>query len=199
MTSQQSAPRARSRRADTLRTERAIVAAAEKVLRRDPTATMEEIAEAAGVSRTTVHRRFSSRDALIDALVSWAAEQFSEAVAAARVETTPPLVALYQVTVNVLRVKIGWSYAMERASTAGPEVARIHAEVLDKCRLLFRRAQAAGVIRDDVDLGWVQRAYYALVHEATQSEIEDDEDVDTLATQVVDTLLQGVGGQQGLS
>ncbi|MEO3825961.1 hypothetical protein [Actinomadura sp. B10D3] len=41
----------------------------------------------AGVARTTVHRRFATREALIDALTRWAAERFAAAVAAARADT----------------------------------------------------------------------------------------------------------------
>ncbi|WIX92166.1 TetR/AcrR family transcriptional regulator [Amycolatopsis sp. DG1A-15b] len=177
----------------TERTVRNILAAAEKTLRRHPAATMEQIAEAAGVARTTVHRRFTSREALISALTAWATEQFHAAVVAAHPETTPPLVALYQVTANVLRVKVGSTFAMDRAPSADPGVAHVHADVLARCDQLFARAQAAGVFRPDVDLAWARRCYYALIHEASQDRDEADSDTDALATLVVDTLLRGIG------
>ncbi|MGO4427746.1 TetR/AcrR family transcriptional regulator, partial [Streptomyces sp. MCAF7] len=57
MKTQRESPPARSRplRADAERTMTAILEAAERTLSRDPAATMEQIAEAAGVARTTVH------------------------------------------------------------------------------------------------------------------------------------------------
>ncbi|MDG4862728.1 helix-turn-helix domain containing protein, partial [Streptomyces sp. T-3] len=55
-------------RADAERSVRVILEAAERVLAADPAASMEHIAEAAGVARTTVHRRFANRQALVDAL-----------------------------------------------------------------------------------------------------------------------------------
>ncbi|MEV2269979.1 TetR/AcrR family transcriptional regulator [Nonomuraea africana] len=180
----------RARRSDAERTVRTILEAAERVLSRNPAASMEQIAEAAGVARTTVHRRFASREALVDAMAGWATRQFAAAVAAAHPETTPPLVALYQVTANVLRVKIDWGFAMSRALSADPEVSRVHAEVESSCDRLFRRAQAAGVLRADVDVDWARRVYYALIHEAAQ---HHDGDADTLATRLVDTLLRGLG------
>ncbi|MEV0849567.1 helix-turn-helix domain-containing protein [Streptomyces sp. NPDC049954] len=187
-------------RADSERTVRKILEAAERVLAANPAATMEQLAQAAGVARTTVHRRFATREALLDELTGWAARQFADAVDAARPDAAPPLVALYQVTANVLRVKTGWSFAMNRtAGDAHPEAARIHAEVRARCVRLFRRAQEAGVLRPDIDLDWTRRVYYALIHEAAGEDTGGDADADALATRVVDTLLRGAGAAAGLA
>ncbi|MDL4773708.1 MULTISPECIES: TetR/AcrR family transcriptional regulator [Thermomonosporaceae] len=187
--------RQRPLRADAERTVRTILEAAERVLSADPAATMEQIAEAAGVARTTVHRRFTTRDALIEALTAWATAQFAAAVDAAAAGTAPPLVALYQVTADVLRVKIGWGFAMARAATAAdPEIARVHGEVLGACDALFRRARDAGVVRPDVDLDWARRVYYALIHEVAGDD-RGDADIDALTGRIIETLLQGVGAR----
>jgi AcrR family transcriptional regulator len=181
-------------RADAERTVRTILEAAERVLSRDPAATMEQIAEAAGVARTTVHRRFATREALVEALTGWATEQFGKAVFDAASESAPPLVVLHRVTANVLQVKIGWGFAMNRAAASSdPDIARVHAEVLDKCDRLFGRAREQGLLRPDVDLEWARRCYYALIHEVTQTGSPGD-DVDALTTLIVDTLLRGLGG-----
>jgi AcrR family transcriptional regulator len=187
----QSTHTGRPLRADAERTVTTILEAAERTLRRNPAATVEQIAEVAGVARTTVHRRFATREALIDALAAWATRQFAAAVAAAHPDTAPPLVALYQMTTNVLGVKIGWGYAMSRACSPDPDVAGVHTDVRDTCERLFRRAQQAGLLRTDINVRWVRRVYYALIDEATQN--RDEQDTDALATLIVDTLLRGTG------
>lgn len=115
------------------------------------------------------------------------------AVDEARFDTAPPLVALYQATANALRVKLSWGFSMNSALAASSESDEIMARVVASCDRLFARLQKAGVLRDDVDLIWVRRVYYALLHEVAQSSDADETDTDTLATQVVDTLLRGVG------
>ncbi|GAA3861559.1 TetR/AcrR family transcriptional regulator [Streptomyces sedi] len=190
--------RRRPLRADAERTVRTILEAAERTLAADPAATMEQVAAAAGVARTTVHRRFATREALVEALAAWATEQFHQAVESARPLTSPPLVALHQVTVNVLQVKIGWSFAMSRTAPSDPETARVHVDVLARCDELFRRTREAGLLAPDADLEWTRRVYYALIHEAAEEgrEAVDTGDlgaIDQLAARVVDTLLHGVG------
>jgi serine phosphatase RsbU (regulator of sigma subunit) len=57
------------RRADALRNRARILDAAERMLEQSPSASLAQIAAAAGVSRSTLHRRFANRDELLAALV----------------------------------------------------------------------------------------------------------------------------------
>lgn len=56
------------RRADASRNRAAVVAAGFEVLSRHPEASMQDVAAASGLGRTTVYRHFPSREALITAL-----------------------------------------------------------------------------------------------------------------------------------
>jgi AcrR family transcriptional regulator len=162
------------------------------VLVSNPAASIEQIAEAAGVSRATVHRRFANRDALLSALGDWAAAQLMAAVDAARPETSPPLVALYQATANLMRVKIAWQFGTGEAAAANPTAAAVQTEMLGRLDALLLRARDAGLLRADADLIWARRAYHALLDEVRRGGI-DGQDPDALATLVVSTFLHGVG------
>ncbi|MGW6282892.1 TetR/AcrR family transcriptional regulator [Kribbella sp. NPDC055071] len=182
-------------RADAARTVQAILEAAEFTLNRKPNATMEEIAAEAGVARTTVHRRFATRDALVTAMAVWAAQQMRDAVEAAKPDATPPLIALYIATENVLEVKLSWGFAINVTLAPGNEADRLKKELVDRCDQLFVRLHDAGILRPAVDPIWARRVYYALLHEVCESRNAepDPQSTQELATQLVDTLLRGVG------
>ncbi|BCJ50130.1 hypothetical protein Asp14428_16050 [Actinoplanes sp. NBRC 14428] len=77
-------------RADAERSTARILKAAEVVLADEPGAPLERIADAAGLARATVHRRFSSRKALIDALTAQLNERYLLGLKQARVDSAPP-------------------------------------------------------------------------------------------------------------
>src|SRR5690606_18400609 len=62
-------------RSDGRRNRRSIIDAASRVLMDDPHASIHDIAAAAGLTRATVYRHFTDRDALIRAIVQQAAEE----------------------------------------------------------------------------------------------------------------------------
>ncbi|UYO98060.1 TetR/AcrR family transcriptional regulator [Microbacterium sp. M28] len=180
-------------RADAERSVHAILEAAERVLSADPNAPMEKIALAAGVARTTIHRRFDSRLALIDALALSAAERLAHAIDDGRPDTAPPLVALHRITANVLEVKGAWAFALGVPAEAGSAAAELHDDIARLCLVVLERAQAAGVLDESTDLLWARSVYYGLLSATLQSPPEDAElDVDALASRIVDTLLHGV-------
>ncbi|MFI7129831.1 TetR/AcrR family transcriptional regulator [Nonomuraea sp. NPDC050153] len=173
-------------RADAERSMRAIMAAAEDVLSANPVATMEQVAEAAGVARATVHRRFASREALIEAMEVAAWREIQEAVHTARPHTAPAQVALHQATANILRIKPGWRFTLARQVPLSKQAQEVRAEVMELCEAVFGKLLDPGA-----DLVWARQVYLALLGEAAHGS-PPGSDPDTLATRVIDTLLHGV-------
>ncbi|GAA2975031.1 TetR/AcrR family transcriptional regulator [Actinokineospora diospyrosa] len=178
-------------RADAERSVRTILEAAERVLAANPAASLEQIAEAAGVARTTIHRRFANRQALVDAMVRNVLDQLDVVIESAHPDTAPPLVALHQITAEVLRVKLGWPFAMTESFAPGSKWAQGQQQLVTRCVALLARAQAAGLVAADADLPWTCQVYYALIGEAAHNTTGTDPH--ELATKVIDTLLHGAG------
>src|SRR4051794_16452681 len=153
-------------RADAERSVRAILEAAERVLAQDPGASMEQIAEAAGLTRITVHRRFANRQALLEALAVSAKQQLIEAIEEAPPDSAPALVALYRGTSNVLRGKSAWRFTLSHATPHSEAAAALWAEIDTHTVELLTRAQREGLLDPATDLQWTRRVYYALLSEA---------------------------------
>ncbi|MFI9386884.1 TetR/AcrR family transcriptional regulator [Kutzneria sp. NPDC052558] len=178
-------------RADSERTMRAILDAADRVLARDPAATLQQIADEAGVARTTVHRRFASREALLEALGQDMLEQMEAVIDDSRPETAPPLVALHEMSAGYIRVKSRW-----RFHDLGPTPAHgcVLARITAKNKAMFQRLADAGIIAPDTDLDWAIRVYFALLHEAILRRADTGAEPDVLAALVTRTLLGGLRG-----
>ena len=170
---------------------RAILDAADRVLARDPVATLQQIADEAGVARTTVHRRFASREALLDALVQDMLEQMEAVIDDSRPETAPPLVALHEMSAGYIRLKSRWRLGTVREDD-------VHQDVIERIKAkntaMFRRLADAGLIAPDTDLEWAIRAYFALLHEAVERRAVTGDDPDALAALVTSTLVGGLRG-----
>jgi AcrR family transcriptional regulator len=188
---------ARALRADAERSVRAILEAAERVLAEGAGASMEQIAEAAGLTRITVHRRFANRQALLEALSVNAMQQLLEAIEEARPNSAPALVALYRVTANVLRVKSAWRYTLTHNTSLSAAAAALWTDIDVHTVELIARAQREGLLAPATDLDWTRQVYYALLTEALNrpgaEQDSDTQDPDALASLVIDTLLHGGG------
>ncbi|MYY04092.1 MULTISPECIES: TetR/AcrR family transcriptional regulator [unclassified Streptomyces] len=185
-------PAGRALRADAERSVRAILEAAERVLAEDPGASIEQIAAAAGVARTTIHRRFANRQSLIEALALSAARQLAQAVDDGRPDTAPPLVAMHRITANVLQVKGAWAFALGLPADPDSEAAALQQDIDRRCVAVLTRARAEKLIDESADLDWVRRVYYALIGESLRGS-PDGSDPDALAARVIETLLHGAG------
>ena len=190
-------PMGRALRADAERSVRAILEAAEQVLADDPGASMEQIGERAGLTRTTVHRRFANRKSLMDALAISAKQQLADAIEAGNPGSAPPLVALHRVTANVLKTKSAWRFTLGSPLADTSAAAEIWDRINAGCMDLLTRARREGLLHPDADLEWTRQVYYALLSQAVQrfpeAEDPDANAIDALATLVIDTLLYGAG------
>ncbi|MQA96180.1 MAG: TetR family transcriptional regulator [Streptosporangiales bacterium] len=168
-----------------------ITTAAVRVLVKDPSAPLERVAEAAGVSRATLHRIFPGRAALISALSGDALQAVRDALhratpapasrttpgasAAAGVpvgeaDATSGVRTLERLVQELLPVAYEYGFLVYEQSTGGlnghnAEFVQLEAEI----REFVRAAQRRSELRVDLTSEWIVDALLGLVLTAADS------------------------------
>lgn len=141
-----------------------VLRSAAALLTRKSTATMDEVAKAAGISRATLHRHFAGRDALVRALESLGIEECESALDAARLDEGPAgdavrrLVRELEPAAGLLAFLYGENQLFEGESQ-NEGWARLDARIA----ALFRRGQDSGEFRIDLTPAWLTEALYGLI------------------------------------
>ena len=134
------------------------------LLARRATASMDEIAKAAGVSRATLHRHFPRRDVLVRALGALGIEQIEECLNAARIEEGDPVAAVRRLIDEAMPVAtfLGFLYGENQLYDL-PETEAGWTRIGARVEELFSRGQEQGLFRYDLSPAWLGEALYALV------------------------------------
>ncbi|MCJ0870480.1 TetR/AcrR family transcriptional regulator [Streptomyces sp. AP-93] len=138
--------------------------AAAALLSRKSTATMDEVARAAGIGRATLHRHFAGRDALVRALEELGIREFEVAFDNARlgegtaIDALRRLVAEAEPNAELLAFLVTENQLFE-----GDQVNEGWARLDARVGALFRRGQHEGDIRIDLSPAWLTEALYSLI------------------------------------
>lgn len=145
-------------RADAARNHGSLVRAARQVYAElGPDATLDKVAERAGVGIATLYRRFPNKNELIRAaLTQGIAEEVAPAIDCAVEDGDPRrgLATLMEATMSLVAHERN---LLSAAEDAGALTAEVTAPVIDPLMVLTERGQAAGVIRADVATEDIQR------------------------------------------
>nr|WSZ95121.1 TetR/AcrR family transcriptional regulator [Streptomyces sp. NBC_00857] len=140
-----------------------VLRTAAALLTRKPTATMDEVARAAGIGRATLHRHFAGREALIKALEELGIREMETALDAARLDEGPAgdalrrLVGRIEPAAGLLAFLVTENQLFEDDIDTGWD--RIDGRV----SALFRRGQEQGEFRIDLSPAWLTEALYGLI------------------------------------
>lgn len=141
-----------------------VLRSAAALLTRKGSATMDEVARAAGISRATLHRHFAGRDALVRALEELGIQECEAALEAARLgedsaqEALRRLVKEIQPAAGLLAFLVTENQLFEDdAQHEG------WSRLDDSIGALFRRGQESGEFRIDLSPVWLTEALYGLV------------------------------------
>ncbi|KUH37783.1 MULTISPECIES: TetR/AcrR family transcriptional regulator [Streptomyces] len=141
-----------------------VLRTAAALLSRKATATMDEVARAAGIGRATLHRHFAGRDALVRALEALGIQEFEAALDAARLDEDRAEDALRRLVAGVEPVAGLLSFLVtENQLFEGDQVNQGWARLDARVSALFRRGQEGGEFRIDLTPAWLTEALYGLV------------------------------------
>jgi TetR/AcrR family transcriptional regulator, mexCD-oprJ operon repressor len=142
-------------------------AAASVIAARGESASMNEVAAAAGVARATLYRYFPSRQALLDELAALAVADAEERLVAARLEE----VATDEGVTRVVRalIEVGDAFIVLARERVQPDAEQFERSVSQPLRRLVERAQAGGDLRDDFPSTWLADALVSLVVSVVRS------------------------------
>ena len=145
-----------SRRADAEQNTARILDAAAACLSRSTTASVGEIAQAAGLGRVTVYGHFPSREALVEATLARLLEQ-GETVLAGLDLTCDPRQALRALIESSWRLIADAGAVLEAAQSALPpgRIRELHAKQARRVEALIRRGQSEGSFRADLPATWL--------------------------------------------
>ncbi|NBE50904.1 TetR/AcrR family transcriptional regulator [Streptomyces boluensis] len=147
-----------------------VLRSAAALLSRKSTATMDEVARAAGIGRATLHRHFAGREALVRALEEMGLQELEAAIDTAALDEGPAdeavrrLVAGIEPLAPLLALLVSENQLFE-GDQQNEGWARLDARVSQ----LFRRGQEQGVFRIDLTPAWLTEALYGLVGSAAWS------------------------------
>ncbi|GGX38116.1 TetR family transcriptional regulator [Streptomyces chartreusis] len=141
-----------------------VLRTAAALLTRKATATMDEVAKAAGISRATLHRHFAGRDALVRALESLGIAECEAALDAARPDEGPARDAVHRLVreIEPSAGLLAFLYT-ENQLFEGEEQNAGWARIDERIAALFRRGQQSGEFRIDLSAVWLTEALYGLL------------------------------------
>ncbi|MEU0298726.1 helix-turn-helix domain-containing protein [Streptomyces sp. NPDC006175] len=169
-----------------------VLRATADLLSRKATATTEEVARAAGISRATLNRHFPGRDALVRALEDFGIAECEAALDTACLEEGPAEEAVRRLirAIEPHASLLTFLYSENQLFEGGqqnPGWSRIDDRLTD----LFRRGQEEGAFRIDLSAAWLAEALYGLLAAGSWAVIEGRVARNDFTHMIVELLLGG--------
>lgn len=162
--------------------------AARALAQHGDSATLADIAEATGISRSTLYRYFPNRDALVSALAERAAEELRERIREAELDTLSVPDAIARITRGLIAT--GSKYVAIASPRSGPgDSAEL--QVTDPILRLFERGVAEGSLRGDVPAAALFDIYSDLVKGGIQRAAHNNAGVEQASAAVLAVFLHG--------
>jgi AcrR family transcriptional regulator len=153
---------------------------------------MAQVAQAAGLTRATLYRHFSTRQKLFEAMRAEALKRAADAISGSRLDEGDPLEALRRALDALAPTGVRFRALLAEGADQDPEFLSERAEVFAPLVETVRRGQEAGLIRSDVTSAWVVTAMASLLIAGVRTSPATASDGTSVADLVFGTLTEGV-------
>jgi AcrR family transcriptional regulator len=154
------------------------------------TASMEDVAAAAGVGRATIYRYFPSRDDLLSALTEAAIEDAHRRITEADLDRATVPEALARI-VRAL-VACGTRFSVLTTDRSHVDRDRVESLIRDPIQAVFRRGQDDGIMRTDLTTDILVELFGGLTHATLHIVDRDELGAEEASTVMTSIFLDGV-------
>lgn len=160
----------------------------------NPTATLSDVAQEAGVGRATLHRHFQGREDLMAALAIQAMRELDEAITEAT-EDAPSYTEALRLSLEVsIPLADRQMFLANEPLDHVPEVLAEYSRQLDELVEAIDAAKDEGGFDPEVSTAWIAQAYETLTYAAWTVVRDGDATPQAAAALAWRTLQSGVGG-----
>jgi len=161
---------AQQHRSDAERNHRLVIEAGIELLTVDPEASVQDVADASGVGRTTVYRHFPNRESLLEAVIAALVERARAEIAAA-VAGDDPEAAIRNLGAASIGLALRYGRLFRSRDGASKTYERFKDDETSPTRRFLEAARERGAIRTDLPVAWLRSVLQAVTF-AALGEIE---------------------------
>jgi|GEM_PF-253343 len=152
-----------------METRQKVIDAAIRLFNNDNAATLEQVATAAGVSRRTLHRYFTSRENLLSGCYAQMLDTWQSAVISSYDNASTPLVQLEQLLYTAIDCGTKFTFLMKlqpadiKEDKNTPATKEQYEQIRDSLFKSIALLQKQGVIHDQLPRAWIRALFITMV------------------------------------
>lgn len=154
------------KRSDALRNREVVLEVGLSILGQNPHLSMQEIATASGLGRTTIYRHFADRDELLDAVLGKVIERTRERASAVQVADRDPANVIRDLAAIMLEDCFAYGPLIANRSINSRAIQASRETPESPIRQFLEVAAANGWIRGDLPVGWLHITFQAMPMQA---------------------------------
>jgi AcrR family transcriptional regulator len=164
---------------------------AAEVLVADPAASLAEVAEAAGIGRTTLHKHYATRDDLLRAVGHRAVDLWEQALAQV---ADGPDGGLRAIIASMVVVGSQLGFLWRTPALHRDQALEVRSDAMQERTLaVLRRAADRGLLAPATPDWWLLNSFFSLIYVAAESVADGRLAPNDAPRLVTDTFLRGIG------